>query len=75
MLSPEYDMQSRIEFSFSHPIYEDTGSLYSPAYISNRNDAKIAFLKSLNINQNIAVSPDNLVLTPDRAILTLPLQE
>ena len=75
MLSPEYDMQTRIEFDFSYPIYEDTGALYSPAYISNRNDAKLTFLKSLNISPNIAVTPENLILTPDHAILTLPLIE
>lgn len=75
VLSPEYDMQSRIEFDFSYPIYEDTGSLYSPAYIANRSNAKIEFLKNLNISPDIAVTPDNLVLTPDHAILTLPLAE
>lgn len=75
VLSPEYDMQSRIEFDFSYPIYEDTGSLYSPAYIANRSNAKIAFLKSLSISPDIAITPDNLILTPDHAILTLPLAE
>ena len=40
-LSPEYDMQTRIEFRFSHPMYEDIGTLSSPEYIANRHDAKL----------------------------------
>ena len=36
---------------------------------------KIAFLKALNVSPHIDILPENLVLTPDRAILTLPLKE
>lgn len=74
-LSPEYDMKSRVEFRFSHDIYRDIGSLYSPEYIAHRRDAKIDFLKHFSIIPNIDVSPDDIVFTPDRAILTLPLKE
>jgi hypothetical protein len=74
-LSPEHDMKSQLEFRFSHDVYRDIGTLYSPEYIAHRRDAKIAFLQNLHINPNIDVSPDDLVLTPDRAILTLPLKE
>lgn len=41
MLSPEYDMQSRIEFRFSHPFYEDQGSPNSPEYLAHREDEKL----------------------------------
>lgn len=75
VLSPEYDMRSRIEFSFSHPLYRDTGALYSPEYIANRHDAKIDFLKHLSISPDIPVTSEDLVLSPDRAILTLTLPE
>lgn len=75
VLSPEYDMQTRIEFRFSSPIYADSGALYSPAYIANRHAAKVSFLKHLSVVPDIGVTPENLVLTPDRAILTLPLKE
>jgi hypothetical protein len=68
-------MKSQIEFRFSQDIYRDRGALYSPEYISHRNDAKIAFLKSLHITPNIDLSPENLILTPERAIVTLPLKE
>ena len=74
-LSPEYDMQTRIEFRFSHPMYEDIGTLSSPEYIANRHDAKLWFLKHLSIAPDMPISPESLVLFPDRAILTLPLQE
>jgi uncharacterized protein YfaS (alpha-2-macroglobulin family) len=74
-LSPEYDMKSQIEFRFSEDIYRDRGALYSAEYISHRNDAKIAFLKSLRITPNVDLSPENLILTPERAIVTLPLKE
>lgn len=74
-LSPEYDMKSQIEFRFSHDIYSDIGTLYSPEYISHRHDAKIAFLKALNITPTINIAPEDLMLTPERAILTLPLKE
>jgi hypothetical protein len=68
-------MKSQVEFRFSEDIYRDRGTLYSGEYISHRNDAKIAFLKALSITPNIDVSPDNLILTPERAILTIPLKE
>ena len=74
-LSPEYDMKSQIEFRFSYDIYSDVGTLYSPEYISHRRDAKIAFLKALNITPAINITPEDLMLTPERAILTLPLKE
>lgn len=74
-LSPEYDMQTRVEFDFSHHLYEDTGALYSPEYIANRKDAKIDFLKHLSVSPDIPLTPENLIFTPDRAILTLPLTE
>ncbi len=73
-LSPEYDMKSQVEFDFSTPIYSDSGTLYSPEYIANRHSAKIHFLKHLDV-PGVAVSVENLTLTPDRAILTLPLEE
>jgi hypothetical protein len=75
ILSPEYDMKSQIEFRFSHDIYKDRGVLYSPEYISHRTDAKIDFLKSLQISPHIELTPDDVILTPDRAILTLNLEE
>lgn len=75
MLSPEIDMKSQIEFRFSSPIYSDTGSLYSSEYITNRQNAKIDFLKHLDVNADIKILPENLVLSPDRATITLPLEE
>lgn len=75
MLSPELDMRSQIEFRFSQSIYTDSGMLYSPEYIAHRHDAKIEFLKHLNISPDIKLGPDNLTLSPDRAIITAPLEE
>jgi alpha-2-macroglobulin len=72
-LSPEIDMKSQIEFIFSHDIYSDTGALYSSEYIARRHEAKTEFLKHFDIVPNIPLSVDNLVLTPSRAVLTLPL--
>ena len=68
-------MQTRVEFDFSHAIYTDTGSLYSREYIANRRDAKIDFLKHLSLSPEVPMTADNLILTPDHAILTLPLEE
>lgn len=75
MLSPEYDMQSRIEFTFSEDIYTDTGKLYSPEYMKNRSDAKIAFLKQLDISPNVPLTEANISLTPDRASIIGAFQE
>jgi alpha-2-macroglobulin len=74
-LSPEYDMKSQIEFRFSQDIYSDIGALYSREYIDHRHESKIAFLKSLSITPRIDISPDDVMLTPEQAILTLPLKE
>lgn len=74
-LSPEFDMNSQIEFTFSHDIYADTGTLYSAEYMQHRSNQKIDFLKRFDITPNITLNEDNLMLTPDRAVLTLPLHE
>ena len=68
-LSPEYDLQSEIEFHFSHDIFSDTGALYSDEYIKHRQEQKINFLKSLDISPAIPLSEDQLTLTPDRVTL------
>ena len=74
-LSPEYDMKSQMEFRFSHSLYTDSGALYSPEYIEHRSLAKIDFLKHLDISPDVSINTSDLILTPDRAILTLPLKE
>lgn len=74
-LSPEFDMKSQIEFAFSHDIYADSGALYSAEYMNHRNDAKVEFLKRFDITPNISLKTEDLMLTPDHAILTLPLEE
>jgi hypothetical protein len=55
ILSPEYDMQSRIEFRFATDIFADTGTLYSSDYIEHRQMAKVEFLKELSISNNIEI--------------------
>lgn len=76
MISPEIDMMTQVEFTFSESLYSDTGALYSPAYIAHRHDAKIEFLKHLQVDGYAdQISPDTLIFSPDHAILTLPLQE
>ncbi|MBP6981565.1 hypothetical protein KBB25_02220, partial [Candidatus Gracilibacteria bacterium] len=75
VLSPELDMKSQIEFRFSESIYSDTGTLYSHEYITNRQQAKIEFLKHLILSPDIPLLPENLILSPDRAIITLPLED
>lgn len=50
MLSPEYDMQSRIEFIFPTDIFADSGTLYSDEYIEHRHREKIEFLKKLSVS-------------------------
>ncbi len=75
VLSPEIDMKTQLEFRFSSPIYSDTGVLYSSEYISNREQAKIDFLKHLDVNSDIKILPEDIVLAPDRATITLPLEE
>lgn len=73
VLSPEYDMQSRIQFDFSNPIFSDTGATNSREYILNRTNEKTLFLKHVEITPEIPLTLDNLVMTPDRAIIRLPL--
>lgn len=69
MLSPEYDMKSQVEFRFTEDIYSDTGALYSSEYIKNRSDAKIAFLKQLEIVPNIPLTESSITLSPSRATI------
>lgn len=69
MLSPEYDLQTEIEFRFSHDIFADTGALYSDAYVENRHLKKIDILKSLDISPNVTLTDDQIVLTPDKITL------
>lgn len=75
MLSPEYDMQSRIEFSFSTDIFADSGTLYSDAYIDHRHMQKIEFLKKLSISSEINISEDNIELSPNKATVYANLLE
>lgn len=75
MLSPEYNMKSRVDFKFSTDIYADSGALYSPQYIENRRLAKVNFLKHLNISDGVEVTEDMLELKPNQATLYLDLKE
>ncbi len=67
ILSPEYDMLSRIEFQFSTDIFADSGTLYSNEYIEHRHLEKIEFLKKLSISSGLEITEDNLELSPNRA--------
>lgn len=62
-------MQSEIEFQFSHDIFMDTGSLYSPEYISGRQMQKTEFLKHLDITPSLPITEDQLILTPNRVAI------
>lgn len=75
VLSPEFDMQSRVEFQFSSDIYRDIWDLYSNEYIAHRKDQKTLFLKSLEIYPNVTLTEDNISLTPDRASIVGSFQE
>ena len=75
MLSPEYDMQSRIEFDFSTDIFADSGTLYSDDYIEHRHREKVEFLKKLSISAGINISEDNLELSPNSVIIYANLLE
>jgi hypothetical protein len=75
MLSPEYDMQSRIEFDFSTDIFADSGTLYSDSYIEHRHKEKVEFLKKLSISAGVNISEDNLELSPNRATIYANLLE
>ncbi len=55
ILSPEYDMQSRIEFHFATDIFADTGTLYSREYMEHRQMARVEFLRHLSVSNNITV--------------------
>ncbi len=75
ILSPEYDMQSRIEFRFATDIFSDTGALYSSEYLEHRRMAKVEFLKHLSISPEINVTEADLELSPNRAIVYARLLE
>ena len=62
-------MQSRIEFRFSSDIFSDTGALYSNAYIENRQQEKKEFIKKLSISPDINITPENVELTPNKAVV------
>lgn len=75
ILSPEYDMQSRLEFRFATDIFSDTGALYSSEYLEHRRMAKVEFLKHLSISPEINVTEADLELSPNRAIVYARLLE
>jgi hypothetical protein len=75
MLSPEYDLQSELEFRFSHDIFSDTGTLYSDEYIDNRHREKVEFLKLLDISPHIPLTESNIVMTPDKVTLIAKFEE
>ena len=68
-------MQSQVEFQFSTDIYRDLGELYSKEYMLHRKDQKTLFLKSLDIRPNIALTEENISLSPDRVSIIAPFQE
>lgn len=72
VLAPEYEMQSRIQFDFPNPLFEDIDEINSPEFIAHRGEQKVNLLKRLSITPDIPLTIDNIVLTPDRAILTAP---
>lgn len=75
ILSPEYDMRSRIEFHFSTDVFADTGALYNREYMENRQLSKIAFLKHLSISGNISIAESDIELSPNRAVIYTNLTE
>ncbi|NRH21094.1 hypothetical protein HOO68_03555 [Candidatus Gracilibacteria bacterium] len=74
-ISPEYDMQSRIEFRFSTDIFADSGTLYSDTYMDHRHNQKIEFLKKLSILPGITVTENDLELSPNKAVIYANLLE
>ncbi len=66
ILSPEYDMKSRIEISFSSPLFTDSGSLYSPEYIAYRSQQKKNLLARIHISPDIGLTESGIVLTPQK---------
>lgn len=75
VLSPEYDLQSEIEFRFSHDIFADTWALYSEEYIANRLKEKVAFLQKLDITPRVDITPDQIVMTPSRVSILAHFDE
>lgn len=75
MLSPEYDLQSEIEFRLSHDVFSDTGTLYSDAYIEHRRKQKIEFLKLLDISPMIPLTEENIIMTPDKITVLAKFEE
>ncbi len=75
LLSPEYEMQSRIEFHFSTDIFADSGTLYSEEYLEHRRMAKIEFLKQLSISPNINITENDIELSPNKAVVYANLLE
>lgn len=55
VLSPEYDMQSRIDIRFSERIFSDTGTIYSPEYITHRTEQKKKILSQLEVMPDIGL--------------------
>lgn len=74
-LSPEYDMQSRIEFHFSTDIFADSGTLYSDEYVEYRHNEKIEFIKKLSILPWIDIAEKDIELSPNKAVVYASLQE
>ncbi len=75
ILSPEYNMQSRIDFEMSEDTFTDQWDLYSKEYISYRKNQKTLFLKNLSIRPNITLTEDNIVLSPRKASIVAPFIE
>jgi len=68
-------MQTRIEYRFTTDIFMDSGALYSDEYMDNRHSEKIEFLKKISISLGINITENDLELSPNKAVIYVPLLE
>lgn len=76
VLSPEIDMKSRIEITFSSPIFMDSGTVNGQSDPSWKDDVKKSILDHLTISPSISVTESGIsLLDPKKIILTGDFQE
>lgn len=68
------DFKSNINISFSSPFFNDIWKENTDDYLKNRIDAKKRLKDLINIEPNVDLSIDDIVLYPNRWLLSLDLK-
>lgn len=73
--NPRNDFKSIIWINFSQDFYTDVWEEDSEEFLANRSKAKKELLKMIEINPKVELKEENLVFSPNKAVLYLNFKE